>query len=172
MNCIEGNEGMLRQIEALLGQVDREVFARPLDILGGSSIGQHIRHILNFYQAVLAGVDSGTVDYTQRERDPRIEVDLLFARQSFQAISSRLQGLDEKRLLLVVADFVPEKELDRPIVPSSVGRELMYAFDHAVHHLAIVKIGLRQVQPDLPLQEELGMAPSTLQYQKEKKVAS
>lgn len=172
MNCKEGNELMLRQIDALLEQVDPDIYARPLDLFGGSSVGQHIRHILNFYQAVLAGVERGMIDYSLRERDPRIEVDPGIARETFGAIATTLQGLDENYILPVLADFVPEKEALRPAVSSSVGRELMYAFDHAVHHLAIVKIGLRQAQPGLPLQEELGMAPSTLQYQKEKKAAS
>ncbi|MBK7410731.1 MAG: hypothetical protein IPJ40_23365 [Saprospirales bacterium] len=61
-----------------------------------------------------------------------------------------MKALDENAALPVQADFIPEEEAPRPTVQSSVGRELMYAFDHAVHHLAIVKMGLRQAQPDLP----------------------
>ncbi|MBK8492312.1 MAG: hypothetical protein IPL49_15860 [Saprospirales bacterium] len=172
MNCKEGNELMLRQIDALLALVEQDVYARPLDLFNGSTIGQHIRHILNFYEAVVSGATAGLVDYAKRERDPQIEQDPLYARQTFQVISIRLKALDENAALPVQADFIPEEEAPRPTVQSSVGRELMYAFDHAVHHLAIVKMGLRQAQPDLPLQEELGMAPSTLKFQKEQKKAS
>ena len=172
MNCKEGNEIVLRQIDGLLAQVEKEVYARPLDLFHGSTIGQHIRHMLNFYEAVVSGAETGLVDYAKRIRDPQIEQDPLYARQAFQVISNRLSALDENAGLPVQADFIPEEEAPRPTVQSSVGREMMYAFDHAVHHLAIVKMGLRQAQPDLPLQEELGMAPSTLKFQKEQKKRS
>ncbi|MBK7410730.1 MAG: hypothetical protein IPJ40_23360 [Saprospirales bacterium] len=75
MNCKEGNELMLRQIDALLALVEQDVYARPLDLFNGSTIGQHIRHILNFYEAVVSGATAGLVDYAKRERDPQIEQD-------------------------------------------------------------------------------------------------
>lgn len=165
-NCKTGNEQMLRQIENLLSLVDSEAYSQPLELFNGSSIGQHVRHILNFYQALLDGVNIQLVDYAQRERDPRVESDPLFAREIFRQIALEISGLEESNALYVHADFFPEEEAERPLVQSSVGRELMFAFDHAVHHLAIIKIGLRIAQPDLPVAYELGIAPSTLKYQK------
>lgn len=172
MDCKEGNEYILRQIDDLLLQVDREIYARPLDLFQGATIGQHIRHILNFYQALLRGADKGLIDYADRERDLQIEQDPALARQVFLYISRDIQGLDEERELPVLADFIPDKAVGRPIVQSTLGRELMFAFDHAVHHLAMVRIGLQVSHPDLHLQEELGVAPSTLKFQKEQNSAS
>ena len=166
MDCKEGNELVLRQIDDLLLQVDRETYARPLELFNGSSIGQHIRHILNFYQALTRGVENGLIDYANRDRDPQIEQDPGVARQIFQYISREIKGMDEDRHLPVRADFFPDEAIIRPTVQSSVGRELMFAFDHAVHHLAIVKIGLQVEQPGLVLDDALGVAPSTLKYQK------
>ena len=166
MNCKDGNNLIIRQIDDLLHQVDSELYARPLDLFNGSTIGQHIRHILNFYQALVSGAENGIIDYADRERDPRIEQDPGYARASFQVITRKISDLDEERHLPVRADFFPDDAVLRPMVQSSVGRELMFAFDHAVHHLAIVKIGLQVAQPDLQLQEELGVAPSTIKYQK------
>jgi uncharacterized damage-inducible protein DinB len=166
MNCIEGNVRVLRQIGEVLSLLDAETYARPLELFGGSSIGQHMRHILNFYQSLLSGAGEGIVDYASRERDPRIETDPLFAADLLIAIEASLRQLDETRALRVRADFLPDEGDKRPVVESSVGRELMYAFDHAVHHLAIVKIGLRVAMPGCAIPVELGVAPSTIQYQK------
>jgi len=172
MDCIEGNVLVLSQIDHLLGQVDSEAYARPLELYNGSTIGQHLRHILDFYQALLRGVENGLIDYANRERDPLVEKDPGFARQVFQRISRDIMTLEESRHLPVRADFFPDESIIRPTVQSSVGRELMFAFDHAVHHLAMVKIGLRVVQPGIMLDEELGVAPSTIKYQKSRRATA
>lgn len=166
MNCIDGNVRVLRQIEELISLLDGETYARRLDLFDGSSVGQHMRHILNFYQSLLSGAEGGLLDYSRRERDPRIEADPLIARDLFAAVEASLGALDEKQPLRVIADFLPSEGEERQVVESSVGRELMYAFDHAVHHLAIVKIGLRVVMPGCAIPEDLGIAPSTIKYQK------
>lgn len=48
------------------------------------------------------------------------------------------------------------------IIESTIGREVMYAFDHAVHHMAIIKIGLIENFPDKTIDVNLGIAPSTV----------
>lgn len=166
MNCIEGNVRVLRQIDEVLSLMDAETYARPLELLSGSSIGQHMRHILNFYQSLLFSAEGDLVDYASRERDPRIEIDPLSARALLAEVMASLSTLDEGLPLRVRADFFPGESEERPLVESSAGRELMFVFDHAVHHLAIVKIGLNLVMPDYGVPEELGMAPSTIKYQK------
>jgi len=166
MNCIDGNIRVLRQIEEVIALLDAETYARPLDLFDGSSIGQHMRHILNFYQSLLTGIGEGLVDYARRERDPRMETDPRFMENLLSTIEASLQQMDENQPLRVRADFLPDEGEDRPVVESSAGRELMYAFDHAVHHLAIIRIGLRIVLPECGISEELGIAPSTIKYQK------
>jgi hypothetical protein len=66
--------------------------------------------------------------------------------------------------LKVVADFSTNKDSFRPQVDSSVGRELMYAFDHAIHHIAIIKIGIKAAFPQIQIPQEIGVAPSTIRY--------
>lgn len=166
MNCVEGNVRVLRQVGEVLVSLDAETYSRPLDLFSGSSIGQHIRHILNFYQTLLESAGESVVDYTRRDRDPRIETDPLFAGEILAGIESGFQELEESRILRVRADFFADDREDRPLVESSVGRELMYVFDHAVHHLAIVKIGLKAVAPGIGVSEDIGVAPSTIKFQK------
>jgi hypothetical protein len=43
-------------------------------------------------------------------------------------------------------------------------RELTYNIEHAIHHMAIMKIGVREIAPYIPLDENFGVAVSTVRY--------
>ena len=43
-------------------------------------------------------------------------------------------------------------------------RELTYNIEHAVHHMAIMKIGIREVAPYISLPADFGVADSTIRY--------
>ena len=49
---------------------------------------------------------------------------------------------------------------------SSVGRELGFAAHHAIHHLAMIKIGLRCHFPHIQIDRDLGVSPSTIKARK------
>ena len=73
--------------------------------------------------------------------------------------------LNENHAVKVKVDFSSDPLVTRPMVLSTVGRELMYAFDHATHHLAIIRIGLKECMPDLELDKDFGKAPSTIKFE-------
>lgn len=168
MDGIAGTFGMVRQLTDLLAELDREDYTQGLPLLSGATLGQHFRHIIDFYLSLLRDIPSGTVDYGRRERDLRLETDPAFAKNTLQALQERVESLNEENLLRVRTEFSDQPGAERPEVSSSVGRELMYAYDHALHHLAIIRIGLESLRPDLTLAEELGVAPSTLKHQRSK----
>jgi hypothetical protein len=43
-------------------------------------------------------------------------------------------------------------------------RELTYNIEHAVHHMAIIKIGIREVANYVTLPADFGIAASTIRY--------
>lgn len=51
-------------------------------------------------------------------------------------------------------------------------RELTYNIEHAVHHMAIMKIGIREVAPLIVIPKSFGVAVSTLRYREETVVTS
>ena len=161
MNCKEGALEIVQQVERILDQLAQEQYANPMEVLNGSSLGQHFRHIIEFYHCLVDGVDNGLIDYASRKRDNRIEQDVYFAKSSYLSLGQQLKVLDEDQLIKVKADFNAD---ERPVVGSTVGRELMFAYDHAVHHLAIIKIGIQQELPDFALDQRLGVAPSTIKH--------
>jgi hypothetical protein len=43
-------------------------------------------------------------------------------------------------------------------------REIMYNIEHAVHHQALIRIGIHALQPEISLPRAFGVADSTIQY--------
>ena len=164
MNCIEGNVKLINQVVDLLDRLENEQYAQSLSVFNGSSLGQHFRHILDFYNCVVQFSNEEKLDYCMRERNPNVETLAAFAKNAFVDIANQLPALDEDRKIRVVTDFSSDVTEDRTEVFSTVGRELMYAHDHAVHHLAMIKMGIRLVFPEVRLDNALGVAPSTLKY--------
>jgi len=156
---------VLRQGEALLNSLSDEDYKRKLPTVFGSTVGGHYRHCLDHFKSLLSGLDAGEIDYDHRERNSWIENDCMFA-------------LAETRRILCGCESIPTRFLDCPInvrskinyeldaaplIGSTVGRELMYAVAHAIHHYALIVVicGLLDVR----LPAGFGVAPSTLKYQ-------
>ncbi len=167
MNCKQGTNTIIHQIIELLESIDNRSYIEPLALFKGSTIGQHFRHILDFYNCLVQGAESGLIDYALRERNLLVETDTDFAHQCFRKVASAIQQFKENAGVEIQADFTAENNAFRPIVSSSVGRELMFAYDHAVHHLAMIKMGLRVAFPGIHVEENVGVAPSTLMHWKE-----
>jgi uncharacterized damage-inducible protein DinB len=164
MNCAESSKVVLQQIQAILNQLSDDQYSRPLDVFNGSTLGQHFRHILDFYCAVLKAAGSGQLDYGDRARDKGVELYTSHALASFEQITKGILELSDDEQIEVITDFHTDTEAERPKVVSSIGRELMYAYDHAVHHLAIIKIGIKSHCPDVILNPHVGVAPSTIKF--------
>lgn len=164
MDFKQGSTQMIHQITGLLGSISKEQYSKELEIFKGSTLGQHFRHILDFYLVLLNHYKSGLVDYTLRKRDIKLESDPSYAMKTFEEVLGKVEHLDEQTPLKVKADILYCSEGERPLIPTSIGRELMYAYEHAVHHLAIIRIGIENAFPDLEIAKEVGIAPATIKY--------
>jgi hypothetical protein len=56
------------------------------------------------------------------------------------------------------------------MLQTSYARELVYLTEHSIHHFALIKIGLQQLNPDLILDENFGYAASTIKYKENSKI--
>ncbi|MDG2312138.1 MAG: hypothetical protein P8L64_07110, partial [Flavobacteriales bacterium] len=68
-----------------------------------------------------------------------------------------------KRNIILRASYGVDVSVDIDI-DTTVERELAYCLDHAIHHLAIIKISLIESRIDLKMESNLGVASSTLRY--------
>ena len=134
----QGLAVLISQITDLLFQIEPHQFRQPLEEFNGSTLGQHFRHVVEFFQCFEAGCAVGLVDYAARKRQMLLEDQPRLAAAACADFLENLEKMDEVAALLVSAEFSSDATAARPAFSSSVGRELMYVFDHAVHHLAII----------------------------------
>ena len=124
---------------------------------GHSSAGAHIRHNLEFVNALLNGIVVRRVDYEARQRDARIENDPDHAIAQMLLACRRLESLTIDLLASLV---LVRSEIDEDVWhASSVSREIEFLHSHTIHHYAIVA---RLIDSNVPA--DLGVAPSTVRY--------
>lgn len=155
------------QLEEVLTRLPDAVYAQPIPALYRASIGQHTRHIIEFFQCIPQQHASGVVCYDARKRDLALETSTLSALEALTALREWLLREEqdwEQSVCLRMHPFVHSPEAAQEC-PSNLQREWWFAVDHAIHHLALVKVGLHLIQPDFPLPAHFGVAPATVHYQ-------
>jgi len=153
----------IHQISDLLGQIAPHEYRQPLPEFDGSTLGQHFRHILEFFICLERGIPSGTVDYASRERNLLLEDSPGVAKDTLENFALTLESIEPATPLDLKAEFGGS---ERPCYQSTVGRELVFVYDHAIHHLAMIKIGLRCHFPQVQADRDLGVSPSTIKARK------
>jgi len=150
---------MLDQLSSLTGILSPDEFIAPLDLLQGNSIGKHIRHIIEFFECLLEGIPAAEINYDLRQRNLRIENEPDFCLTRIKILQADISELVDAPMILK-ADFgngIQEFQ-------TSVFRELAFSMDHCIHHLALIRIGLREWLPELVLMEDFGVAFSTQRF--------
>lgn len=153
---------ILRQLTDLTNQIQDQDFTRPASTLSGSTIGQHLRHTLEFFLCLEQGFHEGLVNYDKRAHDKLVETDKHMALSAIERIRLFVNSMKEKMLQLEVGYDVNNDEF--VTVETTAFRELVYNIEHAVHHMAIMKIGVREIAPYLTLDPDFGIAASTIRY--------
>ncbi len=142
----------------LIERIDDAIYRRKAN--GTGSIGGHFRHNLDFVQLFLSGMETGKIDYGQRERDEQIEEDRQYAVKRFALAICRLQNLSPDflgRKVLICSEINPGYWHD-----SNVGRELEFLHSHTVHHHALIAEKLAFF--GICTASDFGVAPSTLKF--------
>lgn len=164
-SLISSNQSLFIQLNTVLTQLSQHDYQRPLQVLRNSTIGQHVRHILEFYQSLTRGVPDYRVCYDERDRSLVLESNLDVARQTIQHLAESIKSIDSSCPLTLVSKL---GEPDAVIqTPTNIGRELLYCLEHAIHHMAIIRIGIEQTWPEVVVEAAFGVAPSTIRHQQQ-----
>ena len=101
-----------------------------------SSIGTHIRHILDFYDCIFNVNTEDKVDLTARSRNKDVESDCGCAQDYLNLIIGRLSTttIDINEAVIVVDDL----GLGIIEIPYTYGSLLAQANSHTIHHYAII----------------------------------
>jgi len=163
MGLTKACNNILSQLKNLVSQLSDTDFTKPSDALGNSTIGQHIRHTLEFFICFEKGCEKGIINYDKRAHDKMIENDKYIALSAIDRIQDFIRSLSSEKLLLLEVGYDLNNE-EFITINTNATRELVYNIEHAVHHMAIIKIGVREIAPSIKLPFDFGIAASTVRY--------
>jgi uncharacterized damage-inducible protein DinB len=157
----------LKQSEVLFTEISNEIYTRRLPAAFNASIGAHARHCLDHFRGVADAAAAGDLNYDHRERDTPIENDRFAALHAARELRGRFEVMNTGCLArgLAVTCKTNYATDESQTVASTVGREIMYAVAHAVHHYAL--IGVMAGMMGVALPAGFGVAPATLKHQGE-----
>ena len=164
MNLHKACSNILAQLTDLVNQISEQDFAKPVAALGNSTIGQHLRHTLEFFICLEQGFEKGLINYDKRAHDKLIESDKFIALSTLNKIKEFVLSQDSDKALRLEAGYDLDTE-EFVTIETNFLRELVYNIEHAVHHMAIMKIGIREIAPNIKLPHDFGIAASTIRYQ-------
>tara|TARA_R110000868_G_scaffold324727_5_gene585550 strand:+ start:362 stop:865 length:504 start_codon:yes stop_codon:yes gene_type:complete len=156
----------LNEIKNVLLQLTNDQYTFQSTTLFGATIGQHVRHILEFYQSVLNGFESKIINYDNRERNILIETHTKIAILVIDEICSKLEEDTSDLRMILEGNFCAEEGKQIKIETSFL-RELAYCLEHSIHHQALIKVGLLEVKCLSYIDDTFGLAPATLRYRKQ-----
>lgn len=151
------------QIELICNSLDGEEYASPLAILSNATIGKHTRHIIDAFATVVRGIENAEISFDHRERNLQTENDRFFAVNLLKNYVNQISTCDFSKKVVLISDFSYSENTIEIRTESTLGRELIYAIEHAIHHLAIIKIGI-ETSLGRPLPSDFGVAPSTIRF--------
>ncbi|MCY7359384.1 MAG: DinB family protein [Rudanella sp.] len=164
MKLQETSIALFDQLIGVTSQLTPAEFARPLPLLLGSSVGKHLRHIIEFYDLALTAHQTGHLNYDRRVRQTALETTPKAAIDALHQMAVLMSLYETDRLLSLAASFSPDGSPD-VLMSTTYFRELHYNIEHAVHHAAIIRIGLQQTFPDVLLPSHFGVSYATVQHE-------
>ena len=151
----------LEELYILLDQLSEEYYTKSFSVLSDATIGQHFRHIIEFYIELEKGISKGVISYDERKRDMRLETELPYTKLEIKRIIDFVKNTTNDKAIKVKADYGEQTKNDL-ILESSLYRELAFTLEHTVHHMAIFKSAL--ILENIKLSENFGIAASTKRY--------
>lgn len=143
----------------LLGSIDDQQYSDTSVEPYHSSIGGHMRHILDIFDCIFEGLDSGQIDLTARKRNQLVErsahVGIAYFEKTLEQLGA-LKDTDFDRIIKVTDDL----GLGLMTAKYTVAAVLIQAHSHAMHHFASLGYIVTKLGIDLP-HKDFGFNPTT-----------
>lgn len=155
MELFDTLKNLLAELALVLQRLPAGAYTERLPVLSHATIGEHTRHMLEFFVELDKGYETGMVCYDERQRDKRIETDIRFATRLSRSLTLRSVRSDRALTL--------KHGNHGLLVATNYYRELVYNIEHMIHHMALLRIGIASVA-QLELPGAFGVAASTIAY--------
>lgn len=124
-----------------------------------SSIGGHVRHILDVFYCVLEGQKMDVIDLTARKRDLEVEQNIEKGKGYIDSIIFKLECIDKSKLTDFV-EVVDNLGNGKEKATYTLGAILIQSHSHATHHYASIGYIIHQLGIELP-DNAFGFNPTT-----------
>ncbi|OIN57499.1 DinB family protein [Arsenicibacter rosenii] len=164
MSIKSSSSDIFRQLTGLLHQLSNSEYAQPLVVLSGNTIGKHVRHILEFFDILVVGAQTGAINYDTRQRDMRLETDIAEALERMYLLDRSIHRMNLYHPLTLEGDLSADGG-NQIQIPSTFARELLYNIEHAIHHMALIQVAVKDSFYHIVLPPHFGVAYSTVHHQ-------
>ncbi|MBD0833556.1 DinB family protein [Aestuariibaculum sp. TT11] len=134
-SLIEPTLKSLKKAEVILFNLTDEQLSNTSIPPYFSSIGKHVRHILDFYDCIFK-LRNNKIDLTTRSRNPLVEQHCSDAINYLYELNNKLRNFRvNTNQEIIVVDNLGEGNIE---IPYTIGALLAQANSHTIHHYAII----------------------------------
>ena len=159
MKLLRDNVDLLRRLLSLIELLDNKIWRSKVSSINNETIGRHCRHIADFYLQFINGLDTGCVDYDKRNRNILFEENLNVAKSVIEDI---LHAFSKNKIKDNTLKINMNQSMKSGSFNSNVKRELMFLYDHTIHHAHIIQIAVSNEFYHLNFKDEF-YSPSTIE---------
>lgn len=153
------------EMKSILLQFDDTSFQQELKIISNASVGQHFRHIIEFYSCLLQAQENRCISYDDRQRNHSLENSVVENLTTLNHLKTKIEALDLDITIQLKQNYYGEHFM----INTTNYREIMYCFDHSIHHFALIKIAIETHFPTFKIPQNFGIASSTIAFQNQEK---
>ena len=119
----ESNQKIISQLSGFIEQFSNDEYALKIDLISDSSIGMHVRHILEFYSCFLDNISNNEICYDSRKRQLVFEVDVNSTLEKFKDISNQIDTISENTVMCIASN-TSSNERDSVIIKTNIAIEI------------------------------------------------
>ena len=143
----------------LLNSINDQEYANNSTAPYYSSIGIHMRHILDVFNCIFEGIEKRQIDLSARQRNELAETKVAVGLDYFDRIIALLKEVQEDDLDKIV-EVKDDLGLGMITANYTIAAALIQAHSHAIHHFASIGYIISQMGINLP-DGDFGYNPTT-----------
>jgi len=160
IDLVRGISDIFDKYKALIENIDHSIFQKSFS--NSSSLGAHVRHVLDRSNCVVEGFSSGTINYDNRRRDVELENNPALCVKEFDRILAEIEDFSAGSAVEVCETLNCEGL--KANIKSTYERELLDIILHCTHHMATMKFILEK--SGIEVDKDFGKNASTVIYEK------
>lgn len=158
---IFANIALLQNLSLTIESLTNDQYVWQYD-KSASSIGKHIRHIIDHYNCFFKHLAQAYIDYDDRARETAVETKTHQACKELSNIILQLSKFNAHQAKPIWIYITAIPDMNPEPAASSLQRELLFLQSHTIHHMAVIQLLLNRI--GISVDSSFALAPSTVSY--------